>query len=107
MKKTRKMASDLSLNNFQRESDFLLYTTPDGKVRLEIFIKNENIWLTQERISQLFGVDRSVVTKHLKNIYESGELVEGATSSNRRVSSSNSITGFLQPRRHYFYGLPS
>lgn len=81
MKKTRKMASDLSLNNFQRESDFLLYTTPDGKVRLEIFIKNENIWLTQERISQLFGVDRSVVTKHLKNIYESGELVEGATSA--------------------------
>jgi len=71
----------LEIDSFKRESDFLLYTTPDGKVKVEIFVKDENIWLTQERIAQLFGVDRSVVTKHLKNIYESGELDEVATSA--------------------------
>ncbi|PIR59866.1 MAG: cell filamentation protein Fic [Candidatus Pacebacteria bacterium CG10_big_fil_rev_8_21_14_0_10_44_54] len=80
-KQSQKPTKGLEIDTFKRESDFLLYTTPDGKVRLEIFVKNENIWLTQDRIAQLFGVDRSVVTKHLKNIYESGELNEGATSA--------------------------
>ena len=49
-------------------TEFLLYKTPNGKVKVEIFLKNENIWLTQEKIASLFGVDRSVITKHLKNI---------------------------------------
>lgn len=80
-KQPQKPTKGLEIDTFKRESDFLLYTTPDGKVRLEIFIKDENIWLTQDRIAQLFGVDRSVVTKHLKNIYESGELDERATSA--------------------------
>jgi hypothetical protein len=80
-KQLQKLSKSLEIDTLKRESDFLLYTTPDGKVRLEIFIKDENIWLTQERIAQLFGVDRSVVTKHLKNIYESGELNEAATSA--------------------------
>lgn len=57
-------------------TEFLLYTTPNGKVKLEIFLRDENIWLTQEKIAQLFGVERSVVTKHLKNIFQTHELNE-------------------------------
>jgi hypothetical protein len=57
-------------------TEFLLYTTPNGKVKIEIYLQNETIWLTQQKIADLFGVDRSVVTKHLKNIFESGELNE-------------------------------
>ena len=57
-------------------NEFLLYTTPNGKVKVEIFLHNETIWLTQEKIAQLFGVDRTVVTKHLKNIFENNELQE-------------------------------
>ena len=57
-------------------SEFLLYTTPDGKVKVEIFLKDENVWLTQDRIAELFGVQRPAITKHLKNIFESEELVE-------------------------------
>ena len=68
-----------ALNNSFTE--FLLYTAPSGKVKVEIFLKDENIWLTQEKISQLFGVDRSVITKHLKNIFESGELNEESVSA--------------------------
>ncbi len=68
-----------ALNNSFTE--FLLYTEPSGKVRVEIFLKDENIWLTQEKISQLFGVDRSVITKHLKNIFECGELNEESVSA--------------------------
>ena len=57
-------------------TEFLLYKTPNNQVKVEIFLKNENIWLPQEKIAMLFGVDRSVITKHLKNIFESAELNE-------------------------------
>jgi len=62
-------------------SEFLLYTTPDGKVKVEIFMKDENVWLTQDRIAELFGVQRPAITKHLKNIFESEEPVEDSVSS--------------------------
>ena len=62
-------------------TEFLLYTTPNGKVKVEIFLRNENIWLTQAKIAELFGVDRSVVTKHLQNIFQQGELDKGSTSA--------------------------
>src|SRR3989338_11316050 len=63
-------------NSFTR---FLLYTDANGKVKVEILLHNENIWLTQTKIAELFGVDRSVATKHLQNIFESGELKKEAT----------------------------
>jgi len=53
----------------------------DGKVKVEIFLHNEIIWLTQEKIAFLFGVQRPAVTKHLKNIFASGELIESSVSS--------------------------
>ena len=60
---------------------FLLYSTPNGKIKLEIFLKDENIWLTQAKIAELFMVDRSVITKHLQNIYLEDELTKESTSA--------------------------
>ncbi len=60
-------------------TEFLLYTTPNGKVKVEIFLRDENLWLTQARIADLFGVERSVVTKHLQNIFQEGELDREST----------------------------
>lgn len=62
-------------------NEILLYTTPNGKVKVEIYLQNETIWLTQEKIALLFGVQRPAITKHLKNIFQSGELVENSVSS--------------------------
>lgn len=62
-------------------TEILLYTAPSGKVNVEIFLHNENVWLTQDKIAQLFGVQRPAITKHLKNIFESGELLEDSVSS--------------------------
>lgn len=60
-------------------NEILLYTTPNGKVKVEIFLQNETIWLSQQKIAELFGVDRTVVTKHLANIYAEGELSKEST----------------------------
>ena len=56
--------------------NFLLYESDSGTVSVEIFVEGETVWLTQQKIAELFGVDRTVVTKHLKNIFDDGELVQ-------------------------------
>ena len=63
------------------KTEILLYNTPDGRVKVEIYLQNETVWLTQQKIAELFGVQRPAVTKHLKNIFEAGELTEQAVSS--------------------------
>ena len=70
------MAKDLSIKG--KMTEFLLYTTPDGAVKVEIFVHDENVWLTQKRMAELFDVDRSVITKHLQNIFDSGELEQNS-----------------------------
>jgi hypothetical protein len=62
-------------------SDFILYTSPDGEVRVDVFVNQETVWLTQKAIANLFGVDRTVITKHLKNIFDSAELEENSVSA--------------------------
>ena len=60
-------------------TNMLLYNTPNGRVKVEIYVQNETVWLTQQKIADLFGIDRSVITKHLKNIYRERELSREAT----------------------------
>jgi hypothetical protein len=60
-------------------NEILLYTTPNGKVKVEIYLQDETVWLTQQKIADLFGVDRSVITKHLLNIFSEGELQKDST----------------------------
>jgi hypothetical protein len=55
-------------------TDFLLYTSPNGKVKIEVILNEETVWLTQKAISALFGVQVPAISKHIDNIYESGEL---------------------------------
>ena len=75
MKKKNQVAKN---NEF---TEFLLYKSPNGKVKIEIFLHNETVWLTQEKMAQLFGVQRPAITKHLRNIFESRELEEYSVSS--------------------------
>lgn len=61
---------------------FLLYTTPSGKVSVEIFFHNENVRLSQKKMAELFGVHVATINEHIKNIYETGELKTDATVRN-------------------------
>jgi hypothetical protein len=58
---------------------FLLYTAADGKVKVEVFVQDETVWLTQKRMSELFSVDVRTISEHLRNIFDSNELKESAT----------------------------
>ena len=49
-----------------KESEFILYTSPDGEIKVDVFFQDETVWLTQKKMSELFDVDRSVITKHYK-----------------------------------------
>ncbi len=58
--------------------DFLVFTKDAHEEGIEVRVQDHDVWLIQKAIGQLFDVDRSVITKHLKNVYESGELSEDA-----------------------------
>jgi len=65
----------------RREAEFLLYAAPDGAVKVRVLFKDETAWLTQKALAELFGVKVPAVAKHLKNIFDSGELLEGSVVS--------------------------
>ena len=56
--------------------NFVLFKTADGKVNIDVYFHNETLWLSQKLLAELFQKDRSVISKHLKNIFEEGELNE-------------------------------
>ena len=72
--------------------DFLVFTKDAHEDGIEVRVQDHDVWLTQKAIAQLFDVDRSVVTKHLKNVYESGELSEEATCANFAQVADNGKT---------------
>ena len=80
--------------------DFLVFTRDAHEDGIEVRVQDQDVWLTQKAIAQLFEVDRSVVTKHLKNVYESGELSETATCANFAQVADNGKT-----YRYKFYAL--
>jgi hypothetical protein len=61
------------------ENDLILYSTPDGSVRVEVVFQNETFWMTINRIAELFGTTKQVVSYHLQNIYETKELSQDST----------------------------
>lgn len=65
--------------NLQPGGEAALYQTPDGQVRLDVRLERETVWLSLNQMSELFGRDKSVISRHLRNIFASGELERKAT----------------------------
>ena len=68
------------LNITDNKGEIVLYQ-PDNAVKLEVRLEDETVWLTQAQIADLFGTKRPAITKHLNNIYQTGELNENSTCS--------------------------
>lgn len=87
-------------------TEFLLYTSPDGDIKVEAFLHNENIWLTQKRMAELFGVGIPGIAKHLQNIFESGELDEKVVISILEMTTPHgAVEGKTQTKGVKFYNL--
>ena len=68
-----------------QSSDIIFYNTPKGDVKIEVIFNNETFWLTQKRLSELFGVDVRTVNEHLQNIFSTNELIKEATIRKIRI----------------------
>ncbi len=94
------------MRKHQMNSEIILYTTPDGKIKIDTVFQNETIWLSQAKIAELFGVKRPAITKHLKNIFESGELSAKVVSSIlEHTTQHGAIEGKTQTKSIKYYNL--
>lgn len=64
----------MTADNIPAKSEFLLYQSKDGRIRLQTRLHNESVWLSLKELSELFDIDKSGISRHLKNIFGSGEL---------------------------------
>ena len=71
-----------------KELQFLIYSTPEENVLVDVVVKDENIWVTQKAMAELFGVKVPAISKHLKNIFEEGELQQKSTISKMEIVQS-------------------
>ena len=69
--------------------EILFYNTENGEVRVEILLYQEDLWLTQAKMAELFEVQKAAISKHLKNIFESGELSEDAVVSKMETTAAD------------------
>ncbi len=69
--------------------EVLFYKTDNGEVRIEILLFQENLWLTQAKMAELFEVQKAAISKHLKNIFESGELTKAAVVSKMETAAAD------------------
>jgi hypothetical protein len=72
--------------------DVILYQTEDGRTRLQVRLQDDTVWLTQAQLAELFQRERSVVTKHIRNLFAEGELVESAVCANYAQTAADGKT---------------
>lgn len=70
-------------------SEIIIYNTEDGQTKIQTRLENETVWLNQEQMAELFQRDRSVITKHIGNVFKEGELEEKSNVQNLHISGSD------------------
>ena len=95
-----------SLTPKDQTTEFLLYTAPGGGIKVEVILSDETIWLTQQRMAELFGVSIPSISRHLKNIFESHELREEVVVSIfENTTRHGAIEGKTQTKPTKYYNL--
>jgi hypothetical protein len=89
-----------------KELQFLIYNTPQENVKIDVVVKDETIWITQKSMAELFDVQVPAINKHLKNIFEEGELDEKVVVSKMEITTVHgAIADKMQTRDTNFYNL--
>ena len=94
------------MSDFNKQMEMVLYNSDEGDVLIEAYIKDESLWITQKAMSEIFGVDKSGISRHLKNIFESGELNEQVVVAKFAITTQHgAIQGKTQTSEVMFYNL--
>ena len=80
---------EIIMDNQIQQTEFLLYKAENGKIKVDVLIQDETVWLTQVQIGELFARDRSVITKHINNIFKEGELEEKSNVHKLHIAHSD------------------
>ena len=95
------MSQELTHNN-----NFLLYINEEGEVKVDVLIKDETIWLTMNQMAELFGIDRSGISRHIKNVFETEELQEQVVCANfAHTTQHGAIEGKVQTKPVMYFNL--
>lgn len=78
--------------------EFILYQTEDGRTRLEVRFKGETVWLSLNQMATLFQRDKSVISRHIKNIFDEGELVRSAVVAESATTAADGKMTFYASR---------
>jgi len=70
-------------------SEIIIYQTEDGQTKIETHFENETVWLTQEQIVTLFQRDQSVISRHIKNVFDEGELDKESNMQKLHIANSD------------------
>ena len=85
------------------EIQFLLYNMPDAEGKVQVVIKNETLWCTQKAMAQLFGVDKSGISRHISNIFKTGELQQNTTVAKIATVVNRGIRGEVEELVDFFH----
>ncbi|KKQ21903.1 MAG: putative Death-on-curing family protein [Candidatus Moranbacteria bacterium GW2011_GWF2_37_11] len=89
-----KMKKKNTEKNLPNKGEVIIYKTSKNEVALDVRLENETVWLTQKQIAILFNTERSVITKHLRNIFVSGELKEKSNVQKMHIANSDKPVNF-------------
>ena len=85
------------------EIQFLLYTMPEAEGKVQVFIKEETLWCTQKAMAQLFGIDKSGISRHISNIYKTGELQQDTTVAKIATVVNRGIRGEVEELVDFYH----
>ena len=94
------------MRDFDKQMEMVLYHSDEGDVSVDAYIMDESIWITQKAMAELFGIDKSGISRHLKNIFENEELNEEVVVANFATTTHHgALQGKTQTTESRFYNL--
>ena len=77
-----------------KKRELVVFETADDAIKLEVPVENETVWLTQAQMTALFDVDRTVITRHVNNVFKEGELDKGSNVQKMHIANSDKPVQF-------------
>ncbi len=82
------------MDSVESRGEVIIYQTDDGMTRIDVRMENDTVWLSKKQMAELFQRDRSVISKHIKNVFDEGELIQESNVQNLHIANSDKPVDF-------------